>query len=127
MLDYQFRLASRIRKARELANYTQEYMASQIGISQQQYSQLEKGETRINQERLQKIANALDTTPEKIADFDERQFFGNKDCTFNDNYNIQKVETTHLEDIKQLYESRIADLQKEIERLHALLEKALLK
>jgi len=127
-MDYQFRIATRIRKARELSNYTQEYVAQQIGLSQQQYSQIEKGQARLSPERLHRIAEVLNTTADKIADFDERMFFGvDGTCNFNDNSTMNKINEDRIEDIKKIYEDRIKEQAKEIERLHGLLEKALTK
>ena len=129
-MDYQFRLANRIRKARELADITQAGMAKELGISQQQYSALEKGETKLSKERLEKIAEILGTTPEKIVEFDEKVFFGNVEGNnFHDNSvgNVNHIHENHTKEIKEIYEARIADLKQENERLHTLLEKSLNK
>jgi len=129
-MDYQFRLANRIRKARELADITQAGMAKELGISQQQYSAIEKGEAKLSKERLDKIADVLGTTPEKIAEFDEKVFFGNVEGnSFHDNSvgNVNHIHEAHTKEIKELYESRIEAQQKEIERLHDLLKHALTK
>ncbi len=130
-MDYQQILADRIRKARELNNFTQTHMAKKLGISQQQYSLLEKGETKITKDKIDKIAEVLGTTPEKIAEFDEKKFFGNMEGNnFHDN-SIGNVNNhlyeNHNKEIKEIYEARIFSLESEITRLHVLLEKALNK
>lgn len=117
-MDYQFVLANRIRKARELNGITQTHMAEKLGISQQQYSLLEKGEAKITKDRIAKIAEVLGTTADKIAEFDESKFFGDSNNHIYEN---------HSKEIKEIYESRIRSLETEITRLHALLDKALSK
>jgi len=54
------KVAANIRKIREIRNYTQEYLAVKLGISQNAYSKLELGYTRITVERLFHIAEILD-------------------------------------------------------------------
>jgi len=56
-------VASNIRKLREHRNYTQEYLAAKLNISQNAYSKIELGYTKITLERLFYIAMILDTDP----------------------------------------------------------------
>ena len=53
------KLHSNIISARNHAGYTQEHMAEMLGISLNQYSRLERGETPMTLCRLEKIASAL--------------------------------------------------------------------
>lgn len=52
-------VAATIRKRRELRNYTQEYLALKLNISQNAYSKIELGYTKITLERLFQIADIL--------------------------------------------------------------------
>ncbi|GGM90501.1 hypothetical protein GCM10010967_24420 [Dyadobacter beijingensis] len=52
-------VALNIRKIREYRDYTQEYLAMKLGISQNAYSKIELGYTRITLERLIQIAQIL--------------------------------------------------------------------
>jgi len=52
-------VAANIRKIREYRNYTQEYLAMKLGISQNAYSKIELAYTRITLERLIQIAQIL--------------------------------------------------------------------
>lgn len=54
------RIAVKIRKVREYKNYSQEYLASKIGISQNAYSKIELGYSKISLDRFFHIANLLD-------------------------------------------------------------------
>lgn len=53
-------IAVKIRKAREIKNYSQEYLASKIGISQNAYSKLELGYSKITLDRFFHIAMLLE-------------------------------------------------------------------
>lgn len=55
-------VASNIRKQREDKNYTQEYLAAKLKISQNAYSKIELGYTKITLERLFQIAEVLETS-----------------------------------------------------------------
>ena len=54
-------VATNIRNKREELNYTQEYLAAKLSISQNAYSKIELGYTKITVERLFQIAEILDT------------------------------------------------------------------
>lgn len=56
-------VAANIRKIREYRDYTQEYLAMKLGISQNAYSKIELAYTRITLERLIQIAEILDIDP----------------------------------------------------------------
>ncbi|MCE7040862.1 helix-turn-helix domain-containing protein [Dyadobacter sp. CY312] len=53
-------VASNIRKIREFRDYTQEYLAMKLGISQNAYSKIELAYTRITVERLIQISHILE-------------------------------------------------------------------
>ena len=59
-------VAAAIRNKREYRNYTQEYLAFKLNISQNAYSKIELGYTKITVERLFQIAEILEFD---IADF----------------------------------------------------------
>jgi len=56
-------VAANIRKIREYRNYTQEYLAMKLGISQNAYSKIELAYTRITLERMIQIAYVLGVDP----------------------------------------------------------------
>ena len=53
-------IAANIRNKREFKNYTQEYLAFKLKISQNAYSKIELGYTKITVERLFQIAEILE-------------------------------------------------------------------
>nr|WP_294942504.1 helix-turn-helix transcriptional regulator [uncultured Mucilaginibacter sp.] len=54
-------VATNIRNKREELNYTQEYLAAKLNISQNAYSKIELGYTKITLERLFQISEVLET------------------------------------------------------------------
>ncbi|MBD1393936.1 helix-turn-helix domain-containing protein [Mucilaginibacter glaciei] len=54
-------VAANIRNKREELNYTQEYLAAKLSISQNAYSKIELGYTKITVERLFQISEVLET------------------------------------------------------------------
>lgn len=56
-------IAGNIRRAREYRNYTQEYLAYKLSISQNAYSKIELGHTKLTVDRLFQIADVLDIEP----------------------------------------------------------------
>ncbi|MET3978332.1 transcriptional regulator with XRE-family HTH domain [Mucilaginibacter sp. UYP25] len=62
MLNFKVKaVATNIRNKREELNYTQEYLAAKLNISQNAYSKIELGYTKITVERLFQVAEILDT------------------------------------------------------------------
>lgn len=56
-------IASNIRKLREYRDYTQDYLAAKLSISQNAYSKIELGYSRITLERLFIIGSVLEVNP----------------------------------------------------------------
>lgn len=65
-------LGKKIKKIRELNNFSQNYMAKKLNISQPSYSNMESGVDEISEERLQKIAELLKVEVSDIENFDDR-------------------------------------------------------
>ena len=63
-------IGRKVERIRELKNMKQETLASIVGYSQQTISRLEQSE-KIEDEKLQKIADALGTSVEGIKKFNE--------------------------------------------------------
>ena len=63
-------IKNKIKNIRELKNYTQEYMAERLGVTQAGYSKIEKGKTSLSYEKLVEIGRILDVSVEDIISFD---------------------------------------------------------
>lgn len=63
-------VAGNIRKIREFRNYTQDYLAAKIGISQNAYSKIELGYSKITLDRLFQIAKIIDVESTHLISLD---------------------------------------------------------
>ena len=120
-------LGFNIRKIREKKGFSQEYMANVLNISQASYARLENEETKVTVERLQKIAEILETN---IIDF----FNTDKFIIHNQNYDnstgnaayVQNLVVENKEATNKLissYEERLKEKDEQIHFLKSLLEK----
>ncbi|GGF24020.1 helix-turn-helix domain-containing protein [Flavobacterium limi] len=62
-------ILNNIKNIRELKNYTQEYVAGQLGLTQSGYNKIEKGKTILGKNRLLKIAAVLEVSVDEIINF----------------------------------------------------------
>ncbi|MES2650862.1 MAG: helix-turn-helix transcriptional regulator [Bacteroidota bacterium] len=67
-------VAGNIRKVREYRNYTQDYLAAKLEISQNAYSKIELGYSKITLDRLFHIAIILEVVVMELLEFDEEKF-----------------------------------------------------
>ncbi|REC62918.1 XRE family transcriptional regulator [Chryseobacterium pennae] len=68
-----------IRKIRRSKDFTQEYMAFEMGISQKAYSDIENSKVKINLEILTKISDILEIKPSDICSISHK-------CGIDDDY-----------------------------------------
>ena len=69
-LGFMKKLGRNIRIIREIRNLTQESLAQAIGYSQKHISRTERGQIQLNKACIERIAEALDVSPQKLKDFD---------------------------------------------------------
>jgi transcriptional regulator with XRE-family HTH domain len=69
------KVGNKIKKIRELKNYTQEYMANELSMSISNYSKIERDEISITLDRLDEIATILKMKFQDILAFDEKNVF----------------------------------------------------
>ncbi|MGF1925683.1 MAG: helix-turn-helix domain-containing protein [Bacteroidia bacterium] len=67
-------VAANIRKVREYRNYTQDYLAAKLEISQNAYSKIELGYSKITLDRLFHIAIILEVAVMELLQFDAEKF-----------------------------------------------------
>lgn len=67
-------VAGNIRKIREYRNYTQDYLAAKLEISQNAYSKIELSYSKLTLDRLFHIALILDVKVTQLLYFDPAQF-----------------------------------------------------
>ena len=118
-------IGSKIRKVRELKGFTQEYLASKIGVSQNAVSKIEKGQIKIDDKLFTTIANALEVDKEAIMNFNDNYVFTN--CSNPGNYNNYQIHPIEAvlklnEKLLQSKDEIITALKGQIETLQALLK-----
>lgn len=59
-------VAANIRKIREMKDYTQDYLAAKLKISQNAYSKVELGYSKITLDRLYAISEILEVDPLEV-------------------------------------------------------------
>jgi len=115
-------IGQKIKKLRELKNFTQSHLASELGITQSAYSKMELGETEISFSKLTKIAEVFGMSPEEIMTFNEQMIFNVMHNQTGNGFVINKGFT---ENEKKLYEDQISHLKEEINYLKKVLDKLL--
>jgi transcriptional regulator with XRE-family HTH domain len=115
-------IGNKIKKIKELRNVTQEYMAIELGISQEGYSKIEADKTKITLERVEKIAKILQMDILDLLSFDEKFVFNN----FSNPQQKQRIKNIfggqNNENEKELYERIIEELKTEVAFLRSILK-----
>jgi len=104
-------IADNIRKMRELRNFTQDYMATQLGITQAGYSKIESGTTDISFSKIEEIAGILSVTPADLVAFDSQKYFNSFNNVEGSN-NGSVIIDMQTSEVKKLYEDKIVLLEK---------------
>lgn len=111
-------IGNKVKKLRELRNYTQQYMADRLAMTSAGYSKIERDEVSITFDKLEKISEILDIPLNKLIEFDDKAFFQN--ATFNGNYNgiVNHGDLT----INEKFDERINTLEERIKQLEQKLK-----
>jgi transcriptional regulator with XRE-family HTH domain len=116
-------IGTKIKKLRELRNYSQEYMAIELGMSQSNFARIESNEVGVTDERLNHIAEVLGTDIDSIKNFDDTIIFnitqGNNSAA---GLNCQVHNYQISAEIKKLYEDKILLLEEKVAYLTRLCE-----
>ena len=124
-------IGEKIRKLREFREYSQDYVAKKLKMTQGGYSRMERGEIDIPFSRLEQVAEVLDMPVDKLIGYDDKQMMinyitnGNSN-NFTTNGNILSNNLV-VEELTKQYDLRILSLENEVIRLHSLLEKSLVR
>ena len=119
-------IGQKIKSLREKRNYTQEYMAEQLGITQSSYSKLEQDKSDLPVSRLFKIAEILEVNTEEYLTLLGIQA---EYVVTNNNYKNQQnsfvaaiMHQHHTANETVLYEQTIQSLQKTIDTQDRLIQ-----
>jgi len=115
-----------IKRIREQKGYSQEFMASQLDISQATYARLESEETKLPIDRLQKIATILETDilafldSSKLSIYNQTNAEGAYGNGYIENLYVENKET--LKKLIQTLEDENKYLKTEIEFLRSIIK-----
>lgn len=110
-------IGTKIRKVRELRNYTQEYMAEKLDVSQSSYSRYEKDEGNLTLAELEKISAILGMKVEDLINFDEKMIFNNYGTAQDQSFSVNYQSVSDKE--RELYEKTIKLLEDKIKYLES--------
>jgi transcriptional regulator with XRE-family HTH domain len=97
----ELRIGKKIKQLRELKNFSQEYMASNLKMSVPGYGRIERNEVDVSIERANQIANVLGISLTELISFDEKYIFNN----YANNQNAFVINSDlHQDDQKTLKE-----------------------
>lgn len=114
----ELRIGKKIKQLRELKNYSQEYMATQLKMSVPGYGRIERNEVDVSMERANQIATVLGISLTELISFDEKYIFNN----YANNQNAFVINSElHQEDKKALNEL-VDYLKKQLEAKDALIK-----
>lgn len=104
----------KLRMLREFRNYSQEYVAEKLGITQNTYSRIENNQTKITAERLHQIAQVLQVpVTELISKEDPVIFLNGSTLNFEHPFKEEHCKEL-LENSRQLYEQIICSQKEKI-------------
>lgn len=112
----QLPIGTKIKKLRELRNYTQQHMAEQLDMSRIGYGKIERNETEVTYKKLEEIAKILDMEVVDLVGFDESKCFVNISYNSNSNNNSY-LGQIQISSTEKAYSEKISFLEKEVEYL----------
>ncbi len=119
------KIINNIKTIRESKNFTEEYIAGQMGISQSTYNRKENGLTDFSLTELIQLGDALEVSPSRFIDLDLEKIINNPQfydtAISNGNSGVIEHYTNNSND--EGYKTAIAQCQAEIGFLRAQVEK----
>lgn len=115
-------IEEKIKNIRELKNFTQDYIAERLGVTQAAYSKIESGATKISYAKIVDIAKILEIEVEELLAFDGQKYFNSFNNVKGSNNGSVTIKVEDG-DIKTLYDDKIKLLEKLLDRTEKELEK----
>ena len=104
-----------IREARRRKEFSQDYMAHLLDISQSQYSKLENGEANFDVSKLGVLLDELELNPLEVIEFSEKQqiFINSNNTIVNNAGEIKSpLISNDVNVIRQIIQEELQKLQK---------------
>jgi len=110
------KIGANIRKLRTLKGYTQEYMASKLGMSQNNYHKIEANEIDLTVTRVDEVCKILEVDTTTLFNFDEKYIFNNTFQNHSEGNSGQNMvmHNENFETERKLYERLIEAKNEEI-------------
>ena len=118
-------LRENIRKIRELRNYTQAYMADQLGLSVSGYGKIERSDSDINLSRITQIAEILNVSRAVLLEFNSDEILThlqNEKATKTDQLKVQAKNTSLQNGISDDDISTLMDIIRSLKEENKLLK-----
>ncbi|WP_118860865.1 helix-turn-helix domain-containing protein [Haemophilus haemolyticus] len=117
----------KIRVMREINQWSQEEMAEKLSMSPNGYAKIERGQSSINLDKLQQIANVFNIDMgELITSQDKSFFFSIGDYSNNNSYfgasNMLAAENEKLNSLLEMKDTLLAQKDDEIKALKEIIE-----
>ncbi len=113
-------IADLVKKTRYEKNYSQDYIAKKLGITQKAYSKIENNETKLNVDTLTRIAEILEVDVASFFNSNEKPVLNDFSTRSGGDNVIYK--NNSIEKIEELYKAIIKSKDSEIETLKSLLK-----
>jgi transcriptional regulator with XRE-family HTH domain len=123
------KIGEKVSIVRRMKDLSQSNVAHQMGISQQAYQQLERGETIMTEAKLTEIANILEVREQEIRDIDQVPIINKnlKHCQQFGNYKPTYYNEAVKENIAKTKEDEISEMKNEMSTMKVMLETLLNK
>jgi transcriptional regulator with XRE-family HTH domain len=115
-------LGTKIKRIREERNYSQDFLAQRLSITQKAYSKIENNQTRLSVDHLLKIAEVLETSVNKILGIDGGTIYNNYSTNNGEGDGII-INKTISDKIIELYDKLLKAKEDEIIMLKKMLDK----
>lgn len=105
-----------IKLVRGNKNYTEDYVASKLGISQSSYNRKENGEVDFSLSELLKLGEVLDVSPARLIDLDIAKLITNNEFNDNSGITVYNHSDGYQKAVEQ-YEKENAYLKAQVDKL----------
>lgn len=113
-------IGNRIRKIRKEKEYSQDYIAMKLGISQATYQRIESGQAeKVDIDTIVKIAEVLEVDPVELIFKNEKQVFLNCEQSGN----IQQIHNNVSEDLLSVLRTQMEALNQQMAMIIGFLKK----
>ncbi len=114
-------IGTKVKKLRELKNFTQECMAKHLDMTVSGFGKIERNESEVSYQKLEKIATILGLQVEDLVSFNEKLVFNimHNQTGITNGY----VVNNGMIEKEKLYEQIISNQKEEIATLRTIIEK----